>query len=513
MRRSQSLLGLVGLILLIFGLLAFYFTGAPSLYVLVHLGLGLALVIYFLATRFRDLGSLLSARSTKYGANMVVYSTLFIALLVGVNWLGTRYNKRIDLSEAGVFSLSPQAKSVLDGLDGQVELQAFLEGGHDPQIESVLDSFTNGSHKVKTELIDPDKQPDLAEKYGVRAYRTVRVAHGEQSTTVSQPSEESITNAIIKVTRQKKQTVCFVEGAGEPNLDDTQDPSGYGEAKAALTAETYEVKKVFLAQDAKVPDDCNVLGLIGPEKPLADEEVKAITDYLGKGGRVLLLLSPGTGNQLKPLLAKYGVKLGDDVVIDQVVDLLRGPQKVMEQYVSSYGAHPITKDMKERTVFRFTRSVTPEEPAKPGLTVTSLAKSAPTSWGETDLDRLFKESQAQLDADVDTKGPVSLGVAVDAKLKELGMGDGEARLVVFGTAKLADNRNINQFFNRDLFLNSIGWLGSQEELLSIRPRSVRASRVRFSPEQATVIFYLSVLVLPELLLVAGLAVWWRRSSL
>jgi ABC-type uncharacterized transport system involved in gliding motility auxiliary subunit len=93
------------------------------------------------------------------------------------------------------------------------------------------------------------------------------------------------------------------------------------------------------------------------------------------------------------------------------------------------------------------------------------------------------------------------------------MGEGEARLVVFGTAAFADNKNINTLYNRDLFLNSVGWLSSQEELLSIRPRTVRASRVEFSEEQATAIFYLSVLVIPELLMIAGLAVWWRRSTL
>ena len=42
---------------------------------------------------------------------------------------------------------------------------------------------------------------------------------------------------------------------------------------------------------------------------------------------------------------------------------------------------------------------------------------------------------------------------------------------------------------------------------------MRASRVRFDASEAARIFYLSVLVLPELLLIAGLAVWWRRSSL
>src|SRR5690606_29950016 len=112
-----------------------FFTGRIEAYALIHLVLGAILLVIFLFASFKDLGKLLSARSTRYGTNMVVYSVLFIALLVGVNWLGVRYNKRFDMSESGVFGLSPQAQSVLGNLEQDVEMQAFLEGGHDPEIE------------------------------------------------------------------------------------------------------------------------------------------------------------------------------------------------------------------------------------------------------------------------------------------------------------------------------------------------------------------------------------------
>ena len=539
MGRTTSLLGFVGLAALVFGLVALWLTGDPtSLYVLFHLLLGAALLLWFLVTRFRDLGRLLSARSTRHGANMVASSLLFVTLLAGLNWLGVRHNERLDASESGAFSLSPQAKSVLDGMDGEVVLQAFLEGGHGPAVENVLDSFQAGSRKVKVELIDPDKQPELAEKYGVRSYGTVRVVHrtpscsddgarsaaeGEakgadappppcQATTVTQPGEESLTNAVIKVSRAKKQTTCFVEGGGEPDPDDLEDPAGYGQARMALVSENYDVKKVFLARDAKVPDDCDVLAFVGPQKPVTEEEAKALGDYLARGGRALVMASPGTADALEPVLATWGVDLGDDVVIDQVVDLFRGPQKVMDQYVSDYGEHPITKDLRDRTLFRFARSVSPKD-GQAGIRATTIARSSSTSWAETDLPRLFQDSKAELDAEKDRKGPISMAVAVEAKLGEPDQGGKEARLVVFGTPKIADNRGIGQFYNRDLFLNSVGWLGSQEELLSLRPRTVRASRVSFDATQATRIFYLSVLLLPELLMLAGFAVWWRRSNL
>jgi hypothetical protein len=62
-----------------------------------------------------------------------------------------RYNKRFDVSEEGVFSLSPQARSIIDNLDQEVALQAFLEGGHDPAIEDLLRSFEGASPRVKVD--------------------------------------------------------------------------------------------------------------------------------------------------------------------------------------------------------------------------------------------------------------------------------------------------------------------------------------------------------------------------
>lgn len=511
MRRYNALLGLVGLIALFFGCTSYFLVGQLEAYTTAHLVIGAVLVVAYLASSFRDLGELLSARSTRYGANMIVYSVLFVALLTGINWLGARYNHRIDMTEEGIFTLSPQAKSVLDGLDRDLELQAFLEGGRNPEVESVLESFAAFSPRVVVKLIDPEQQPELAQKFSVRAYGTVRVQYGEQATSVDQPTEEAVTNAIIKVTRAKTKVIYFVQGEGEPSIDDVQTPGGYGQAKADLENEQYRVEPLVLVQEGTVPEDCDVLALAAPLRPLMEHELKAIQDYLDGGGHAILLLPPQTGAELKPLLSSFGIELGDDVVVDQMVRLFQGPALGLNPMVETYGAHPITSDMRERTIFPLTRSVSPAE-TKPGLIVTSIAKTSPSSWAESDLDTLFEQSQASLE-EGDQAGPISVGVAATADLPELGRGEGQARLVVYGTAALGDNQHLNMLFNRDLFLNSFGWLGGQEELVSIRPRTLRSSRVQFSREEASTIFYLSVLIVPELLLVLGLAVWWRRSSL
>src|SRR5262249_873388 len=75
------------------------------------------------------------------------------------------------------------------------------------------------------------------------------------------------------------------------------------------------------------------------------------------------------------------------------------------------------------------------------------------------------------------------------------------------------NQYISNFFNRDFFVNSADWLAGEENSISIRPRSLRASRFRLTVDQFSVVFALSVLLLPQLLLIAGIAVWWERRNL
>jgi hypothetical protein len=209
--------------------------------------------------------------------------------------------------------------------------------------------------------------------------------------------------------------------------------------------------------------------------------------------------------------------VGNDVIVDEQIQLLKGRTFTLTPFVTTYGAHPITEELSRRgtnalTTYGISRSVEPQADGKQGITPVSLAQTGPNAWAETDLESIFQHQTARFDKN-DRKGPISLAVAVTANLKEMGVGqDGTARLVVFGDAVFANNQYISQYFNRDLLLNSISWLVGEEGLLSIRPRTIRASRVQFTAEQGTAIFYLSVLILPEFLLIAGVAGWWRRAS-
>ena len=516
MRRSTGLLGFLGVVLLLFAGMALYFTrfaaGVDRIYILLHaIGGILALIAYFSAG-VDNVRTFLGERSTKYGTSTVLASLFFIVILVAVNYLSSRHHKRFDLTAEHVFSLSAQSVSVVKSLDKDLVLRAFVEGGSSPELQDLFDSYRYASPKVSAQMVDPDRQPELAEKFHISAYNTVHLEYGENTTAVTQPSEETITNAIIKLTRATQQTVCFIEGHGEPDTEAAQDAHGYSQARGALANENYQVKRVLLATLEKIPDDCSLVAVVGPERPYEAREVKVIEDYVHSGKRAFFLLAPQQGEQFAPLLSSVGIKLGNDVVVDQVVRLFQGPALGLAPLAETYAPeHEITREFKQRTIFPMSRSVQ-KDGETPGWRVSELVKTSASSWAETDITGIFERQEAKLD-ESDRKGPVSVAAVTEASLKPPGTpGEGAARLAVFGSVEFADNRNLTgSFFNRDLFLNTVGWLVGQSDLLSIRPRAMRASRVNFTRDEGTVIFYLSVLLLPELLLLAGLAVWWRRE--
>jgi ABC-type uncharacterized transport system involved in gliding motility auxiliary subunit len=517
MSRFASFYGVVGVILLLFAGLAYFITRDFSSYVFAHSIIGALAVIIFFSSAKGSFSTFFGERSTKYGISAVFYALLFFAILFFVNFISARRHHRFDLTESGVYSLSPQTVELLHRLDKPLDIHAFVEAGADPQLRELLESYRYASDKMTFSLIDPDKQPDLAEKYQISTVPAVHLQYGDRSNVVNKLTEEELTNGLIRITKGEKKAIYFLEGHGEPSIDEMNDPKGYGQIKTALDNESYEVKKLVLSEGVAISDDATLLIVGGAERSLLPHETQSIDAYLkkDKGGHALFLLNPRATPEIAAYLKDWGVQVGNDVIVDEQLQLLKGRTFTLTPFVTTYGAHPITEELSRRgssalTTYGISRSIEPQQNAKKGLTEVSLAKTGPKSWAETDLESVFQKQTARLD-DQDRRGPISLAVAVTANLKELGFDhDGATRLVVFGNAVFANNQFIGQYFNRDLILNTVNWLVGEEGLISVRARTMRASRVQFTARQSTLIFYLSVLILPEFLLIAGLAVWWQR---
>ena len=520
MRRSAALYGILGLVLLAFGLIDYFISSGFRLFVWVNLAGGIFAIILWVTSSRSELSAITTGRSARYGANAVIYSIAFIGLLVAINYISSLHHTRLDLTTEKVYSLSSQSVNVVKGLQKPLKLYGFFQGGENPAARELYETFAYYSPKLTYELVDPDKHPELAERYKVSVMGTTHLQYGGdngEGTNVTELNEEALTNAIIRATKAGKKVIEFLDGHGEVDIDDAETQAGYGTIRKDLEGEGYEVRKLELAQLPKVPDDANLVVVAGPIKPIGQHEIDALDDYLKHGGRMIAMYRPQRPDNpidedaMVKLAGEWGVKVGNDIVVDQVVRLFEGPALGLNPLVQTYGEHPITKDFKQRTVFPMSRSLTAEANLKPGLTVTPIAKTSDTSWAEVDLDTLFRQQKAELTAK-DTRGPIAVVMAVDGNLEQMGLGKGNARIVVYGSTEFADNQYAATFFNRDFFINSADWLTGEENSISIRPRSIRASRFRLTTGQFSIVFAFSVLLLPELLLIAGIVVWWERRN-
>src|SRR2546430_1716387 len=251
--------------------------------------------------------------------------------------------------------------------------------------------------------------------------RSVNLQYGKESFVVTQPTEETVTNGLIRVTGATKKAVYFAEGDGEADIADQQEPKGYAGAKLALEQENYEVKPLVLPAAESIPDDASALVLAGPARPLDEHEVQALDAYLKRGGHLLALVGPREGgDRLNGFLADWGVKVGNDIVIDRELRLFAGPSMGITPITKTYGAHPITQNFRDYTQYPQTRTVEPDSTGKKGIQATALVKTSASSRALAKVDELFSKGTATVE-ETDRKGPLTVAVAVTAKPKDLGV--------------------------------------------------------------------------------------------
>jgi len=185
-----------------------------------------------------------------------------------------------------------------------------------------------------------------------------------------------------------------------------------------------------------------------------------------------------------------------------------GPRLGLAPIVEDFPPHAMTRNLGGEVVLFEARSVRPAPEAPGNADIAVLARTRAESWAEHDYPAMFEEGAAGQD-EADLAGPVPVAVAASWQAT----GGAESRLLVIGDADLARNAALNRFFNLEFLTAGVQWLIGNEELIAEGPRGWRPSRLDMTDADYRNIFRLSVLLLPEAVVLLGLAVWWRRRSL
>jgi ABC-type uncharacterized transport system involved in gliding motility auxiliary subunit len=466
-----------------------------------------------------------------YGSNTMISSVVFFAILVLVVVIAERHPWRVDLTESGSFTLSEQTRNILKSLDKPIQIKGFFATAspEETKAKDLLDTYRYFSKQVSYELIDPDRNPEAARQYEVKAYGTLVLEGYGKKQSIQSGDEDAITNAIFKLTHQEEKNIYFLVGHGEKSINDAE-KNGYSSVRSALEKENHSVKELNLLQQAQVPEDAAVVIVAGPKKKLFPQEIESLQAYVGKGGKLMVFLDPYEDGGLRDMLKSDGVEIRDDIVIDKLSRVFGG--SYLMPVVMQYGPQKITANFDVATFYPEARSVRPLPQTPKNVQVSILASTSPNAWSETDLE-LLKQGQASFDEKTDTAGPVPLIVLSEMTVQQSktekapsvqgeepkendekapGEKSKKGYVLVAGDSDFVSNTHFGLSGNEDLFLNMVNFMAEEENLITVEPHKKTGRPLLLTETQARMFLVTVMLLVPLLVLLCGLAVYRVRRS-
>ncbi len=504
-----------------------------------------------------------SQRKFLYGSGSVASVIIVLAILVFLAFLGERYSWRWDLNADQSQSLTKITKNILAEIKEPLKITAFLpEGQSERQAgKELLDNYHYQNQLIAVNLVDPERQPLEAQQAGYRMPGNVLLEYQGRRQMANSPTEENLTDAVRKLLHPQSKKIYFLSGHGERGAKES-DKGSFSLARQALTNEGLEVQDLNLLTQNQVPADAATVILAGPDKPLFPNEVKALQDYLNRGGRVLLLLEPHKDAGLKELLAAYGIVPDDRMILDDnQVSRALGASVTMP-LVIQYGNHRITQDFSNVvTIFPLARPLfLAKEPPKT-VQLIPLAITTNTSWAKQGQEWL-KDGKAEFNAQQDLKGPFTLAVLAERRFptpESLTSTAGDpkkttepqaqkerdakkappesttqddtkkaadtaidpakpaakekiAYLAVFGNTNFADNNYFNLSGNGDLFLNTVNFLASEEAQITLRSQEKKSQPLLLTGYQGWALLLVCLVFIPLAMIIAGANAYLKRRT-
>ncbi|MBI3809070.1 MAG: GldG family protein [Nitrospirae bacterium] len=450
-------------------------------------------------------------RSTRLGLNSLLMVVLFATILGIVNFLAARHNVRWDFSETKQFTLAPQTARLLRELPREVKATVFTgdQGHARTAYRDLFDSYKARTTKLTVEFVDPEKKPGVARQYGLTRPDTAVLESGKQETRITSASEQELTNALIRVTKDEKKTLYFLTGHSEHLLEET-DKSGYSFLKEALERQGYVTRALSLYESKTIPPNASVLVLGGPQKQVSREEQSLLTDYVNKGGRLLVLLDPGSRAGLESFLESWGLQADNRTVLD--TQTIQGGDLTMP-VVNTYGTHEITQDLGQVfTIFPHARPVGFLDSKAKEWAFHPLAKSSARSWAHQGEMKAGDAQVREFDPKNDQPGPLTLAGLVVPRTTPAENARQPAILFI-GDSDFASNAYLDFSGNADFFLHCAAWLAGEKDLVSIAPKDAALGTFLLTAAQTNTLFMIQVLGLPGFFLAAGFTVWRRRRRL
>jgi len=537
-------------------------------------------------------------KGLKEGTNAFVMIIIVFAILAMTNLLISRAFFRVDLTDGQVYTISKSTKKVLGGLDDIIKITAYFSKDLPPhlvnlsqQVKDILNEYQVYGHgNVHTAFIDPKEDAKIEEKMPgigipqvqaqtvekdkaqvINVYLGIAVEFEDKKEVIPlvrnvNTLEYDLTSAVIKVSSEKAKTIGFLSGHDE---HDIYDDSAYSAIRDELQKAKYSVIKVDTTDGKKIDENVDTLIIAGPKKLLGERDKYEIDQFIMRGGRTIFLVDAiqmpqgmlyGTplSTGLNDMLQHYGVKLGNNLVLDESRSNVSfgssvGGMRVSYSLPYHYWPkiikrnlsqeHSITNQL-ESLVMPWTSSLEITVAENSEIKSEKLVNSTNQAWtvqGRYDLNPQQKFYQTPSD-----RKSYTLAVELSGKFKSFYAGkeipkieiddaeepapseseserttieaSQETQIIVVGNSNFIANNILGGLGrqakgNMIFFQNSIDWLTLGEELINIRSRGVTDRPLKEDLSEATksVIKFFCTLGIPIVIIIFAVVRFYMRK--
>ena len=474
-------------------------------------------------------------KNLKYGVNSIIVTVIVIALVVALNLLVGIPQVKFDLTPGHIYSIGNVTKELLNGLGNDIEIVCLFDELQPPSTYSIsastaadamnmIKTYANYPH-VSITYVDPDKNPgymrdldpdgtlalskgNFVVRRGIKAKKITLAELFETETNqqtyetyiTGMKAEEVFSGAIKYVSALETPIVYFVEGHNETKVSEFETLRKY------LLNNNYLVETLSLAGLGSVPEDAKLLVFASPKLDLFPQEIDILSDYMKQsGGNILFMFDY---DEYAADMVNFNRVLGDNANLMINNDKVRSEDDT--EYITN-DPYTIIYSSARNAVFtepiqvllNNSRSITRLMNTKEWLTTTSLLTTSALSVSEP-VDKAQEEKT----------GPLDVAVAVENK-----GGMKVSKIVAIGNGSFISDSAVNLYgsqlyqYNSRMFLYALRWMLGEQDTLTIEPKTNKSSVLTITQAEINVVGLFLIIVLPLLIMGAGLGVYLKRRHL
>ena len=464
---------------------------------------------------------------------------LFLIIVVwGINvWAESKKLAQIDVTKNHLYSLTETSKDQLKNLKKEIKIYAYGYTENDSLIQ-FLQQYNAFNKKITYEIITESTNYEIVTKYGLGALNALIVTCGEKDRTIYPDyefssydsntgdtvdvAEETITNAILKVSTDDPIKLYFATGNGEYSSETVSQLVSY------LEEEVYEIEDLNLLTITEIPADCDVLAILSPEEDLTETQADLIKNYALNGGNLLICsLVPNEKEftNLQSILNLYGVTINKGLLYEgNSNNYLAYQNTVPLPYIlipiystaNSITAEFASANNTQMMIMPWSQSLTIKDVEEENVTVAAseIITTSASCYNIPDYTQGI--SNSVLEGLEKSTYIIGAEFTRTTKTEE---STTESKLVIYANTTFFTNTykdaNVQMSImknpgNVNLILNTFAELAEEENLITVRKA---ANITEFhNTEAETRIVKLIIFGIPALIIVIGIMVWNHRKK-